>query len=198
MKVKLESDGSIRASSHRIKRRRHDLNIIWEFFLNILSIGCFTFGGGYAMISALQQSLVFQHGWLSAEEFSNGVAVGQITPGPLMILVTFLGFKIASFWGALLGTIALFLPSFVATIVISRNYQKVKENPIVKAALKGVNASIVGIIALAAFDMAKLNLNNLTTTIITLAAGILILKCSDKDISWILLIAGAIGGWVLR
>lgn len=174
------------------------MNILWEFFLNILSIGCFTFGGGYAMISALQQSLVFQHGWLSLEEFSNGVAVGQITPGPLMILVTFLGFKIANFWGALLGTIGLFLPSFVATIVISRNYQKIKENSIVKASLKGVNASIVGIIAVAAFDMAKLNLNNLTTTIITLGAGILILKCSDKDISWILLIAGAIGGWGLR
>lgn len=173
------------------------MNILWEFFLNILSIGCFTFGGGYAMISALQQSLVFHHGWLSLEEFSNGVAVGQITPGPLMILVTFLGYKIAGFWGALLGTIALFLPSFIAVIAISHNYQKVKENLIVKAFLKGVNASIVGIIAVAAFDMSKLNLNNFTAAIITLVSGILILKFSDKDISWVLLMAGAVGGLVL-
>lgn len=173
------------------------MNILWEFFLNILSIGCFTFGGGYAMISALQQSLVFHHGWLSLEEFSNGVAVGQITPGPLMILVTFLGYKIAGFWGALLGTIALFLPSFIAVIAISHNYQKVKKNLIVKAFLKGVNASIVGIIAVAAFDMAKLNLNNFTAVIITLVSGILILKFSDKDISWVLLMAGAVGGLAL-
>lgn len=78
------------------------MHTLWLFFLNILSVGCFTFGGGYAMISALQQSIVVRHGWLSSEEFSNGVAVGQITPGPLMIMVAFLGFKIAGFWG---GTI---------------------------------------------------------------------------------------------
>lgn len=176
----------------------HNLGILWTFFLNVLSIGCFTFGGGYAMISALQQSLVFHHGWLSSEEFSNGVAVGQITPGPLMILVTFLGFKIAGFWGALLGTIALFLPSFIIVIVISQNYQKIKENPTIKACLTSVNASIVGIIAAAAFDMAKSNLNNLTAIITTLGTGILILKFSDKDISWILLTAGLIGGYFLR
>jgi len=149
------------------------------------------------MISALQQNLVIQHGWLSLEEFSNGVAAGQITPGPLMILVTFLGFKIAGFWGALLGTAALFLPSFIVVIVLSKSYKKVKENAIFKAFLKGVNASIVGIIAVAAFDMVKLNLNNPAAVLITLASGILILKLSDKDISWVLLLAGLIGGWFL-
>jgi chromate transporter len=174
------------------------MDLLWKFFVNILFIGCFTFGGGYAMISALQQSLVFNHGWLSPEEFSNGIAVGQITPGPLMIMVTFLGFKIAGFWGALLGTIGLFLPSFFVVIAISHNYQRVKESPIVKACLKGINASIVGIIAVAAFDMSKTNINSLPAILITLGAGILVLKFSDKDVSWILLAAGLIGGLVLK
>jgi chromate transporter len=155
------------------------LNILWELFINVLSIGCFTFGGGYAMISALQQNLVFQHGWLSMEEFSNGVAAGQITPGPLMILVTFLGFKIAGFWGALLGTLGLFLPSFIVVLAISRNYQKIKDNSAVKACLKGINASVVGIIAAAGFDMAKSNLYNPASILIILGAGLLIFKFSD-------------------
>lgn len=87
--------------------------MLWSFVLSALAIGSFTFGGGYAMISALEQDFVARHAWLTPAEFSNGVAIGQLTPGPLMIMIAFMGYKSAGFWGALLGTIALFLPSFV-------------------------------------------------------------------------------------
>lgn len=150
------------------------------------------------MISAMQRSLVVNHCWLSQEEFSNGIAAGQITPGPLMCMVAFLGFKIYGFWGALLGTVALFLPSFIAVIVIAKNFEKIKENSIVKASLNGINACVVGLIASAAFDMAKSNLNSIVSVLIILGAGILILKFSNKDISWILLAAGLVGACFLR
>lgn len=171
--------------------------MLWPFFLNILAIGSLTFGGGYAMISALQQDLVVRNAWLTSEEFSNSVAVGQITPGPLMIMVAFMGYKIAGFPGALLGTLGLFLPSFVLVLFLSRYYQRLQGNPVVEAALKGINAAVVGLLAAATLDLARSSFSSVEAVVIAVT-GILLMGPARREPAWVLLSAGLAGAWFLR
>lgn len=167
--------------------------MIWEFFLNTLAIGSLTFGGGYAMISALQQDFVVQNRWLTQAEFSNGVAAGQITPGPLMVMISFMGYKIAGLAGAVLGTIALFLPSFLVVMFLSSYFNKIKSNVMVQSALKGINAAVIGLLAAATIDLGIASFKNVVTIIISLLAGFLIVKFSKVEPAWILIGAGVIG-----
>lgn len=172
--------------------------MLGAFFLRVLAIGTFTFGGGYAMVSALQQDLVTRHGWLTPGEFSNGVAVGQVTPGPLMIMIAFLGYKIAGVWGALLGTVGLFAPSFVAVLVLSRYYQRFKASPRLEAALKGVSAAVAGLLAAASVDLARTALGHPATIIIAAASAALIAGTRRLDPGWVLLASGVAGALLLR
>lgn len=162
--------------------------MLGAFFLRVLAIGTFTFGGGYAMVSALQQDLVTRHGWLTPGEFSNGVAVGQVTPGPLMIMIAFLGYKIAGVWGALLGTVGLFAPSFVAVLVLSRYYQRFKASPRLEA----------GLLAAASVDLARTALGHPATIIIAAASAALIAGTRRLDPGWVLLASGVAGALLLR
>ena len=85
--------------------------MLWEFFLITLKVGTFAYGGAYAMIAPLHYDLVTRLGWLTETQFSSSVAVGQITPGPLMVMVGSMGYKIAGVPGATRGTIGLFPPT---------------------------------------------------------------------------------------
>ena len=172
--------------------------MLWKFFLSTLAIGSLTFGGGYAMISALQQDFVAQNKWLSPVEFSNGVAVGQITPGPLMVMIAFMGYKVAGLWGAVLGTIGLFLPSFLMVMFLSRYFNKLKSNVIVQSALKGINAAVIGLLAAATIDLGIASFKNLAIGIISLLAGFLIIRFSKIEPAWIFIGAGVAGLIILR
>lgn len=171
--------------------------MLWMFFLSTLAIGSLTFGGGYAMISALQQELVVRHAWLTPDEFINGVAIGQITPGPLMIMVSFMGYKIAGFGGALLGTLGIFLPSFLLALFLSRYYTQAQASPPLQAALRGINAAVGGLLAAATLDLARGSLNNPVSVAIAVA-GILLIGPARREPVWVLLAAGATGAWLLR
>ena len=173
------------------------MNILWSFFVRILSIGSMTFGGGYAMISALQQELVARRAWLTQSEFSSGVAMGQVTPGPLMIMIAFLGYKIAGIWGALLGTIGLFLPSFIFVLLLSKYHERVKTSPITKAILRGVNAAVVGLLAAAVVNLGTGSLNGIAPIVITLA-GALLMGFAGIEPAWVLLGAGILGVLFIR
>lgn len=172
--------------------------MLWRFFLSSLAIGCLTFGGGYAMVSALQRELVVRHGWLTPGEFSSGVAVGQVTPGPLMVMVAFMGYKIAGAWGALLGTVALFAPSFVLVLLLARSFDRVRANPRVAAALRGVNAAVVGLLLAATLDLGRASLTAATPTLLALAAFVLILGPFRRQPTWVLVAAGLLGVVLLR
>jgi chromate transporter len=166
-------------------------------FLHILAIGALTFGGGYAMISALQQDLVARHGWLSPAEFSNGVAAGQVTPGPLMLMVAFLGYKLAGIWGALAATVALFAPSFLAVLLLGRSLDRLVLSPRLAAALKGVNAAVAGLLAAAALDMGR---RSLTDPVLWALAAVSLAALGlsrRQDPTWIILGAGVAGALLL-
>ncbi len=121
--------------------------MLWEFFWITLKVGALAYGGGYAMITPLHYDLVMNHGWLNETEFSSAVAIGQITPGPLMIMVAFMGYKIAGLPGAVLGTVGLFLPSALIVLAIAGSYLRFKDAPVIKGMMRGVSLAVIGLLA---------------------------------------------------
>ncbi len=122
--------------------------IFWTFF----KIGLFNFGGGYPMISFIQNEVVFKHVWLSGAEFTDIVAVSQMTPGPVGInMATYTGYAATgSAWGAATATLAVCLPSFFIMILLANYFLKYSKNPSVEAVFKGLRPAIIGLIAAAA------------------------------------------------
>ena len=166
--------------------------MLWDFFLITLKVGTFAFGGGYAMITPLHYELVAHFGWLTEAEFSSAVAIGQITPGPLMIMVTFMGYKIAGFTGAILGTIGLFLPSALIVLAIASSYLRFKDLPFVQGMMRGVTLAVTGLLAAVVIDLARGSILGPIDAVIGVAAYLAAgpLKC---DPIAMIIGAGAIG-----
>ena len=125
--------------------------IYLQLFISYLKIGFFGFGGGYAMLSLIQNEIVVQHGWLTNAEFTDIVAISQMTPGPIAInSATYIGYTIAGFWGSVVATIAVCLPALTLMILITRFFLLLQSNRYVKAALKGMHTVVIGMIGSAA------------------------------------------------
>lgn len=113
------------------------------------------FGGGYVFIPAIQETVVENLHWLSIKEFADGIAIGQITPGPILISATFIGYKVAGIWGAFIATIAIFLPSGMLMIVGSHFLEKFKKSNLVKSIFMGLRPAVIGMIFAASFTIAQ-------------------------------------------
>lgn len=134
--------------------------MIWlELFYVYLKIGLFGFGGGYAMLSLIQAEVVDKYGWISLQEFTDIVAISQMTPGPIGInSATYIGYTAIhnagyssaySILGSVLTTFAVCLPSFILVLIISYYFVRVKNNKYVEAAFTGLRPATVGLIAAA-------------------------------------------------
>ena len=133
--------------------------IFWELFVSYLKIGFFGFGGGYAMLSLIQNEVVVQHAWMTNAEFADIVAVSQITPGPIAInSATYVGYtvgmKSGSVWygilGSVIATFAVCLPSMTLMILVARYIARLKGNPLVSGAMRGLRPVVIGMIGAAA------------------------------------------------
>lgn len=126
--------------------------IYLQLFLSYLKIGFFGFGGGYAMLSLIQNEIVVQHGWLTANELADIIAISQMTPGPIAInCATYVGYMVTgNIWGSILATGAVSLPPLTLMLLITRYYFKLKENKVMKNALEVMKPMIVGMIGAAA------------------------------------------------
>ena len=126
--------------------------IYLELFYTFFKIGLFGFGGGYAMLSLIQGEVVTQHEWLTAQEFTDIVAISQMTPGPIGInSATYVGFAVTgSVWGSVVATFAVTLPSFILMLTISKFFIKYQKHPVVESVFKGLRPAIVGLLAAAA------------------------------------------------
>ena len=111
------------------------------------------FGGGYVVIPAMQQVVVNSMNWLTNKEFADAIAMGQITPGPIFISATFIGYKLAGFWGALNATVAIFLPPGLVMIASTHYFNKIRNSTVIIAVFKGLRPAIIGMIAAAAFTI---------------------------------------------
>jgi chromate transporter len=124
------------------------LQLCYTFF----KIGLFGFGGGYAMLSLIQHEVVVRHAWLTAQEFTDIVAISQITPGPISInSATYIGYTATgSVWGAVAATLALMLPSFIIMLSVCRVMMRLKGNRYFEGAMLGLRPVVSGLIAAAA------------------------------------------------
>lgn len=124
-------------------------------FYVFLKIGLFSFGGGYAMLPMIYQEIK-NFGFMPAREFSNIVALSQMTPGPIAVnAATYVGYKYAGFWGAIFATIGVSLPSFAIIILISAFFYKFKSSKPIQAVLDGIRPVTVGLIAAAVMFFSK-------------------------------------------
>ena len=128
--------------------------IYLQLFLSYLKIGFFGFGGGYAMLSLIQNEIVEQRGWLTASQFADIVAVSQITPGPIAInSATYIGYEIGGFWGSVVATFAVCLPSLTLMLLLTWFFLRHRENRFIQMVVKSVGPIVVGMIASAALIM---------------------------------------------
>ncbi len=124
--------------------------IYLQLFLTYLKIGFFGFGGGYAMLSLIQNETVVRHAWITGAEFSDILALSQMTPGPIAInSATYIGYTVAGFPGAVAATSAVCLPCLLLMILITRFVLRLKENPYLKGAIAGIRPVVIGMIAAA-------------------------------------------------
>lgn len=123
-----------------------------QLFYTFFKIGLFGFGGGYAMLSMIQGEVVTRYGWLTSQEFTDIVAISQMTPGPIGInSATYVGFTaIGSVWGSIIATLAVVLPSFILMLAISKFFLKYQKHPVVEAVFSGLRPAVVGLLASAA------------------------------------------------
>ena len=126
--------------------------IYWQLIYVYLKIGLFGFGGGYAMLSLIQFEIVDRHHWLTLQQFTDIVAISQMTPGPIGInSATYIGYSVTgSVWGAVVATVAVCLPSFLMVLFISYFFVKFKNNKYVNAAMSGLLPMSVALIGAAA------------------------------------------------
>lgn len=151
--------------------------ILFKLYFTFFKIGLFSFGGGYAMLSMMQQEVVTKNGWASATEFLDMVAISQITPGPVAInMATYIGYTVDNFIGSFFGTLGVITPSILIMIIITRFFIKFKENKYVDHALSGIRPTTVGLVAAAAILVAKGAFIDYKSFIIFLIAFILSYK----------------------
>jgi chromate transporter len=122
-------------------------NSLLDLGLYFLKVGAFTIGGGLTMIAFIQDQVVGQFGWLTPREFVDGLALGQLTPGPVLMIAAYVGYKVAGLAGAAVAATAAFLPSFVIMLAILPILDRVRTMTWVKAVMKGMGPAVIGVLA---------------------------------------------------
>ncbi len=171
--------------------------MIFALFLSMLKIGCFAFGGGYAIIALLENEFVSKRGWIDHEEFMDVVAIAESTPGPIAINVaTYVGYKIKGVFGSVAATVGVCVPSFVIMYAVSLFYERFMAITLVAAAFKGIQICVVYLIVSAGLKMLK-KMKKTPVSIIVFSVtfvGMVLLTVFDLHISsvWFILAAGAL------
>ncbi len=143
------------------------LDLFWDFF----KIGAFTFGGGYAMIPAIEKDVVERRKYITGEELLDMVAVAESTPGPIAINVaTFVGQRAGGFWGAVSATLGVVLPSFSIIALLSQVLFAVQDMPVARYAFVGIRAAVLALIAKALVNMYRKCPKGLVSYILMAAA----------------------------
>jgi chromate transporter len=141
-----------------------------KLLLFFLKAGSLTFGSGLVIVPFLEQGLVQQYNWLDQRQFLIAVAIGMISPGPVVITATFVGYLVAGFWGSLVSTVGIFLPSFILVLVAAPLLARHRGNPNVQGFVKGAYAAAIGTILGACVLLGKIAIGDWLTALIGVAS----------------------------
>jgi chromate transporter len=163
-------------------------SLAWIYF----RIGLIFVGGGYVLIPLLNHIMVEQYHWLTLRQFLDGLALSQLTPGPLAMLATYTGFRAGGFLGGLVATVFIFIPCVVLMLLIGRNYNRLKNIDLIKNTLDGLLPAVVGLVAAAAWNLGAESLSGVKEFII-LAIGFTVFKWTKVSPMLVILGAGVTG-----
>lgn len=162
--------------------------LAWIYF----RIGLIFVGGGYVLIPLLNHLMVEQYQWLTLRQFLDGLALSQLTPGPLAMLATFTGFRAGGFIGGLVATLFIFIPCTVLMLIVGKYYQRLKKIDLIKSTLDGLLPAVVGLVAAAAWNLGASSLAGIKEFVI-LAAGFAIFKWTRTNPMLVILGAAVVG-----
>jgi chromate transporter len=134
-----------------------------------LKAGALTFGSGLVIVPFLEKGLVQDTHWLNPREFLVAVAIGMMSPGPVVITATFVGYLVAGFWGSLVATVGIFLPSFLMVLIVAPILLRHRGNPNVQGFVKGAFAAAIGTILGACFLLGKIAIGDWLTALVAVA-----------------------------
>ena len=162
--------------------------------LSFFKIGTIAFGNGITIMPLVQADVVDTFHWLTPAQFADGIALGQITPGPVLITATFVGYKLGGLIGATLATFAMFAPSFAMTLIFTEVFARLHNVRVIRGALAGVLASFVGLLAVMALQLGKIAITG--PAALTLAAAALVaVRFFKLDVLWVF--AGGLCVWAM-
>jgi chromate transporter len=147
-----------------------------KLLLFFLKAGSLTFGSGLVIVPFLQQGLVQQYGWLDERQFLIAVAVGMISPGPVVITATFVGYLVAGFWGSLVATVGIFLPSFIFVLVAAPILARHGKNPNVQGFVRGAYGAAIGTILGACILLGRIAIGDWLTALIGVVSLVVLFR----------------------
>ena len=153
-----------------VVRHSANLSLLGKLLLFFLKAGSLTFGSGLVIVPFLEKGIVQDTGWLSPRDFLIAVAIGMMSPGPVVITATFVGFLVAGFWGSLVSTIGIFLPSFIFVLMVAPILMRHRGNANVQGFIKGTYGAAIGTILGACVLLGKIAIGDMLTAVIALVA----------------------------
>ena len=156
------------------------------------SVGAFTFGGGLTIVAFVQEQVVTRLNWLTPQEFLDGIALGQLAPGPVLMLATYVGYKLCGIPGALVGQLAIYVPTFALILSILPVLARFRDILWIKAAMRGIGAAVIGVIAISLLHLAPYAMPDVFTAVLFGLTVLVMLAYSLRPLR--LVMAGALAG----
>jgi len=170
---------------------------LWNLFVIFFKIGATLYGSGYVLVAFLQNDFVTRTGWLTQQQLLDAVAIGQVTPGPLFTTATFIGYILAGVPGAIVSTLAIFLPSFIFVAISNPIIPRLRNSALMGSFLDGVNLAALGLMAGVSLQLSRSMIENPTSMIIAITAALLLFRFRVNS-TWLIFggaLFGLLSGW---
>ena len=169
--------------------------LLFDLAAVMVKVDLFAFGGGFASLPVMLHKVVEVHKWMDSRTFMDGIALGQVTPGPIIMTATFIAYRIAGPLGAIVGTAAVLAPSFLMVLITVPYFDRLQHSPLFRGALRGVLASFVGLLVAVTTQFASAASWTAVSVLLAVAAFVA-LRCKI-DMLWVVLAGAAISMFVL-
>ncbi|HXZ47358.1 MAG TPA: chromate efflux transporter [Pseudolabrys sp.] len=172
-----------------------DPSLVSKLFAVFAGMSVMLFGGGYVFIPLIQEIVVSHHKWVTSQEFVDAIAMGQVTPGPILVSAAFIGLKVAGFAGAVAATVGIYLPPALLMVTSTHALERIKRSVAIQAALRGVRPAVIGMIFAAAVVVGRTSVP-VWYSVLIFAVALYALVRWRLDAVWIIPAAGAVGWWL--